>query len=1136
MHEVARRSASASPNPTGGRVPLSRVEELGGDSATPGETFSLRTTGLQLRRERLAAGEATPAVAPLGVVVDDERPVAPGQWSRSTFMVALRAELAAVCDRELAAAGRTSRGCPYLSYWLAYYERRPAGEIERAIHLYTGVRGRDPAALVAAVVSRVEVAVRRWATTGEVAQIPSAPGLPSALAEPPEQSPSAPILQRQTCGARESSSPAATSPSVVQAQLGRGQSLDLATRTRMERGLGRSFTAVRVHTDVAAARLARALRARAFTVGPNVAFERDQYQPGTPHGDLLLAHELAHVIQQSSLAVRAGQLGRNERELGPSEREAEEREADRLAVRAITSVDGPDTSVLRAPAPPARSQAREGLRLQRCTQATRVRAEAFDAPTVTPEHEALMERLEGRHHLFIAAVNFAKASHLMVRISTVSGIDPFAEGYIPDLLRALRAVEVNLGIELGPVMPDEQTFERIHDRALDALNAEAREEGFRDLRDFLEQAQSFEAFFELYAQQTAFDMLRRNRERVLAEQTRYEGAGAGGDVTALQAALRDNAKLAMANDLQRQATRGMGAGEYAPSGAEVLEARENQRRAKQLEEEARRELATGPGQFLILMDPNLDLVALRATNLSQVRQRLQSTVQDRLADIQKAWDQIREDKDLVWHMPPVIAEARYRLGIVEGTIYDAIIRDRRERETFNRDYNKYVRMAATAGLGFAAMGGSLFALVGSFAASAYEAARHYEQYRIEKASAGTAFDRAEAIGAEDPSLFWLAVDIGFVFVDGAAAIKAFRNLRGAARAVVEAQTAQEASEQAARLRRLAAAEAAGVEGVNPERFAEQVAERAQASRATRRYAAAGEEVLAARRAISGLDTHAAAGLSRVPAATRTRLIALFRNEPAVLQRLGYLSELSDDAIKGIETLRAGLPDEAFRAIIGDYARMRTVEASSLLRAIGAAGIETADVRRIAAGMTRVRTARGFTRKFGPAISEAIAERIGGGPDGYRRLLEVTEGLHPSQSGSIFERWARVHVYRQGLGTRFYATTDELARRFPGPGRFRGTKITTDDTAVLAGDSIIVDYKHFREAGRFHGAQLDQLENYAEMIARRVTGPNGQPFRRVHYIFSTREAAEANAATIRATLRGNVRVFFVDAAGTLQTLP
>ncbi|WP_211768149.1 eCIS core domain-containing protein [Kutzneria sp. CA-103260] len=79
-----------------------------------------------------------------------------------------------------------------------------------------------------------------------------------------------------------------------------GQPLPQATRRHMEGALAADFSGVRVHTGPDAQQAASALRARAFTSGNSIMFAANTYQPGTHEGDRLLAHELAHVVQQSS--------------------------------------------------------------------------------------------------------------------------------------------------------------------------------------------------------------------------------------------------------------------------------------------------------------------------------------------------------------------------------------------------------------------------------------------------------------------------------------------------------------------------------------------------------------------------------------------------------------------------------------------------------------------------------------------------------------------------------------------------------------------------------------------------------------------------------------------------------------------
>lgn len=76
--------------------------------------------------------------------------------------------------------------------------------------------------------------------------------------------------------------------------------LSPALRAFFEPRFGHDFSAVRVHADGAAAQSARALQARAYTQGRDVVFGAGEYAPGTPTGQQLIAHELAHVVQQAS--------------------------------------------------------------------------------------------------------------------------------------------------------------------------------------------------------------------------------------------------------------------------------------------------------------------------------------------------------------------------------------------------------------------------------------------------------------------------------------------------------------------------------------------------------------------------------------------------------------------------------------------------------------------------------------------------------------------------------------------------------------------------------------------------------------------------------------------------------------------
>jgi hypothetical protein len=121
-----------------------------------------------------------------------------------------------------------------------------------------------------------------------------------------------------------------------------GQPLDTPTRAYMEPRLGYDFSRVRVHTDTRAAESAQAVNALAYTVGRDVVFGAGQYAPGTPAGRQLLAHELAHVVQQGSESRLHSKL-----ELG-AVNDRFEQEASSVATQALI----PESAICQAPLRP----------------------------------------------------------------------------------------------------------------------------------------------------------------------------------------------------------------------------------------------------------------------------------------------------------------------------------------------------------------------------------------------------------------------------------------------------------------------------------------------------------------------------------------------------------------------------------------------------------------------------------------------------------------------------------------------------------------------------------------------------------------------------------------------------------------
>jgi uncharacterized protein DUF4157 len=102
-------------------------------------------------------------------------------------------------------------------------------------------------------------------------------------------------LQRKGGNAGE---PVGVPPIVHEVLRSPGWPLDPASRDFMESRFGRDFSRVRIHADARAANSAQAMAALAYTVGQDVVFADGSYQPASQEGRRLLAHELAHTVQQ----------------------------------------------------------------------------------------------------------------------------------------------------------------------------------------------------------------------------------------------------------------------------------------------------------------------------------------------------------------------------------------------------------------------------------------------------------------------------------------------------------------------------------------------------------------------------------------------------------------------------------------------------------------------------------------------------------------------------------------------------------------------------------------------------------------------------------------------------------------------
>ena len=291
-----------------------------------------------------------------------------GQMTRDAFLARLRPQVVAVTEAELGRAGATA-GCPYIEHWFGHFATAPAAHVERFAQRFSGRASVANAAdYIPPILERLRDGVRRWMRGDNINPDLQAAGISAGTV---------PVRPQGLLGAALSFGLQRKPVAEVVERLGPGQAIDPGVASRFGAALGQDVSGTRVHTGEVAARMANSIDAAAFTVGNHVAFGANTYQPGTPRGDALLAHELAHVAQQKGANVEAetetsdgaSPVGDEEvaRTALATESTAHETDADQAGAGAMGRLYGGAKSVLRKVGDTISALSSE-VRLQRCPQ------------------------------------------------------------------------------------------------------------------------------------------------------------------------------------------------------------------------------------------------------------------------------------------------------------------------------------------------------------------------------------------------------------------------------------------------------------------------------------------------------------------------------------------------------------------------------------------------------------------------------------------------------------------------------------------------------------------------------------------------------------------------------------------------
>lgn len=586
----------------------------------------------------------------------------------------------------------------------------------------------------------------------------------------------------------ENASGAASVPAAP--RLGSGRPLDHSLRSFFEPRLGRDLGDVRIHTSPEAAEAARGLHARAFTLGSDVAFADGTYAPETADGKRLLAHELTHVVQQGEGRGGASIL---QRDVKPG--------------------------VAKGPAPPV----------------------VHPWPTVGAQVDwAGIPLTEDPRQLREQMVLLVAQGKPELGVPIQPGI-----GAPSDLFSRLL---------MGPPSCAPGMSGNDCDRAI-ALRNKIIPALSKVVSELHKEHEDYLAEFEKTAKARAMDTLEANKTEAQKELARYgireetvaHTPGPPGGVP-VDAGSQDYGPTWL--ETRKTMDQESPAGKGLQAAAGVLLKRREDLDAAIADRESHIKLKRDPDDpehkgMIFVQDegyaaadtnvktqtdsyedlrealaaeyPTLDKFA----RLDQDRQGLQDLatqgpgpamaaligqrIADTLRDIETSKEGLANPGEVnVWRLAPMVDLTRADLGVGQDLVKTTLVDEKVKSEAPGIFEGIALAVMNVAALLLAAPTGglSLAVALGVNAAVAYQ---HTKEYMMQSALAGSSLRKASALSHEEPSLFWLAVEIVGVAVDAATLVQTFRALSPLARAAAtaakdskEAEEAIKALEQAAK--------------------------------------------------------------------------------------------------------------------------------------------------------------------------------------------------------------------------------------------------------------------------------------------------------------------------------------------------
>ncbi|MFZ5443170.1 MAG: eCIS core domain-containing protein [Myxococcota bacterium] len=214
-----------------------------------------------------------------------ERTPEPERVAHRSLLTELRPALGSAVDAELSGTGFSGRDCPWIDWYLQRAHALSPEAFTRAVRLFTkqNVMLSDPAQLREALLERVRVGVREWRASG--------------------RSPTAPVDDLPSLRGLGALIP---SPSLTALGAGAGNPLPGSLLGPLESFFGADLAGVRVHDDAQAAAATSGAGALALARGQDIALSPQVASAGAPARSAVLAHEVAHTLEQRGAAFDAG--------------------------------------------------------------------------------------------------------------------------------------------------------------------------------------------------------------------------------------------------------------------------------------------------------------------------------------------------------------------------------------------------------------------------------------------------------------------------------------------------------------------------------------------------------------------------------------------------------------------------------------------------------------------------------------------------------------------------------------------------------------------------------------------------------------------------------------------------------------